>query len=203
MKKIINFYDREDFDNFINFQKIKTIGSGDEGIAYLVNNDLVIKKIINQHYDYDINAIITNDDFDLKSFAFPIELYAIDNKLVGYSSKYVPSVINEDDILTIDFDIFMKAYIQIKKDMQILNENKIIVKDLLENIVYNNKDLVAIDTCSYEKGNGIFYDSIAYLDLAIKYLLDNLFNMEEIYNEPTLEKTIIKAKKLQKELFYN
>ena len=172
---------------------LKEIGKGKEGVAYLSNDGVVIKKILNSHNNYNIDKIITTKDIDLKSFAFPINLFAVDDQLMGYTSKYIKPITKEN-VRTIDFNNFMTSYYEVKDDVKTLIANNIVMNDLLKNVIYNGKQFAIIDTCSFERRYIITHDDLSYLDLAIRDLLDDLFETDEFRSISNVEEAVKKAK---------
>ncbi len=159
MSKIINFECNSDVEMFIKKNTYKLIGSGSEGPCYLSKNNKAYKFIeYNTSSKHTLDAVITKDDINLQSFAFPDELYSVGNVLKGYRTDYIPNDLfapeNTYDIRTIptiDFSKLSKAYKVMYNDILKLSSENILIDDLPFNIIFDGDKLTAIDTCSYKR----------------------------------------------------
>ena len=157
---IRKFKTNKELTKYISGKNITLLSNVTEGTCYLGEDNKVYKIIgLDSIVDvsYNIDDIITEDDIKLKSFAFPQELFVVDNKLAGYSSEYIPdNKLKSTDysiktVATMDFNKFSRAYKTMKKDVIKLSSKNILINDLCSNIVYDGKRLVGIDTCGYKK----------------------------------------------------
>lgn len=158
---IKNFESNSDLKKFLRSKKVKLIGGNTEGNCYLGNDNIVYKTLGIEGFpkvNYDICKIITEDKVKNESFAFPKDLYLINKELTMYSADYAgKDLLNSYNlsstglILKLDFKKFSNAYKVMLKNMYKLSKDKIQVKDLPTNIVYDGNKFTAIDTCGYER----------------------------------------------------
>lgn len=109
-------------------------------------------KVFNEPIERNIDKILTVEDYDLDSFAFPITLHVFDNKLLGYNSKYVFNDLLVRDCNYIEFLPFDKledAYDVFMDDVNRLSKDKIILCNLNGNILFDGEKLVVVDTIDY------------------------------------------------------
>ena len=144
---------------FIKSHALKLVGSGSEGTCYRGKDKKVYKCLnIDRRYPYDVDKIITEEDVKLDSFAFPDELYTVDDGLIGYRTDYVKgnyfSVDNTADIeniIDLDFEKLATAYKKMLEDIKLLSKEKILVYDLPFNVMFDGEKMTAIDTCAYKR----------------------------------------------------
>ena len=88
------------FDEYLDLAKYiyerheRYLDDGSEGTVYKGVDGFAYKLMYEEPWMSDIkelnpDEIITIDDINLKSFAFPIELYLIDGRVMGSKMKYV------------------------------------------------------------------------------------------------------------------
>lgn len=167
MTRTRNFDSLEDYKRFLEKEKkcSTEIGRGGEGICYLSDSDNQVYKLITKYQlKYDIDKIITTSNTDVSQYIFPNELYAVDDQMVGYRTRYIEER-NLFDIKTIDislfkddsyFDIesFLTAYYEILKDTNKLATEGIAIHDLvLANLLFVGRHFYGIDTIGYTKVN--------------------------------------------------
>ena len=160
MTRTRNFDSLEDYKRFLEKEKkcSTEIGRGGEGICYLSDSDNQVYKLITKYQlKYDIDKIITTSNTDVSQYIFPNELYAVDDQMVGYRTRYIEER-NLFDIKTIDislfkddsyFDIesFLTAYYEILKDTNKLATEGIAIHDLvLANLLFVGRHFYGIDT---------------------------------------------------------
>ena len=190
MSNIVDFKTKKDFRNFLNSKKLSYISEGSEGKCYAstVDNDAYKVFFDEDKYfsvDYDVEKIITTDDIDLKSFAFPKELYTLNGEFKAYKTKKIDNDLfkfEEDfDLYSINFLKLEKAYLQLKKDIISLSKEGIEIYDLCFNLIFDGESLFAIDTCGYKK---VEYDvlerNISLLDYSIVNTLIACLAYEDI-----------------------
>lgn len=213
MDNIKEFKSKSSFEYYINKKITKnSLGSGTEGDCYIGKNNLAYKIIKDDNLiltQYDPDKIITEKDLKLDSFYFPIELFIVNNKVVGYTSRLVKkdlflnNYINnsfrfrvDDNYITyskeaqhemiekalfeIDFEKLKSAYAKIYNDTIILTNNNIKIIDLLNNLLFDGTNLIAIDTLNYMKSQNSS-GNIKILELTLKEQLDNLYGLA--YND--------------------
>lgn len=200
MKKsnnIITFKNLDEYNQFLRTKLLfKKLGNNSEGSCYLSYQDNLAYKILEYSLfeavsnTHKLSEIITTKDINLKSFAFPQELYSISNKLVGYKTEYItPDLFNYNDLIMkpesiyrIDFNSLKKAYDKMLKDIEKLSQENIKIVDLPCNLMFTGKRLVGIDTCFYRRENtNPIEQNINSLNESIKEIFDSwiIFNLEK------------------------
>lgn len=175
-------------DRGVNFKN--RIGSGSEGACYISKNSDLAYKILDFYKEDELNPknIITSKDIELNSFAFPITLFSVNNILEGYTAKYIKNDLIRkigDDISFINFEALIKAYYKMKKDVEKLSDEHIKIIDLYNNLLFDGKSLVGIDTCYYSREDGNLIDkNFSSLDYAVKstvspFLIYNDYEIDE------------------------
>lgn len=190
MSSIVDFKTEKDFRNFLISKKLSYIAEGSEGKCYasLVDNDAYKVLFDEDKYfevDYEVEEIITTEDIDLKSFAFPKEIYTINGQIKAYKTKKIDKdffQFEEDfNLYSINFLKLEKAYLNIKKDVISLSKAGIEIYDLCFNLIFDGENLVGIDTCGYKKVDyDVLEKNIASLDYAIINVLTVCLSYENI-----------------------
>ena len=175
----ISFKNRRSYDKYLSKYLIGPIGSGAQGTAYLTMDEGIIYKKLDLTYDAlysfkdysEARHIITVDDFDLDCFAFPIDLYSISNsQYLGYTSKYFKGDKlknnNESDY-------------RFMEDVNVLSKYDIFLYDLVQNLLYNEEQFMAIDTTNY----GLEESSYRLLKTKGDYFMANKILVEEAIGE--------------------
>lgn len=189
MRKIVEFTSYDELKKYINRKIIKQIGQGSEGECFLGKDKFVYKLFYEEEISInecslDISKIITTDEMDLDSFAFPIELYLIDGELKGYKTKYInrdlislDKIVDPDAFFDIDLDKFILAYYRMLKDIITLSNNYISIFDLSYNLMFDGKNLYGIDTCYYYKTDKYpLEDNIKAFERAIEVVFNDWLN---------------------------
>lgn len=194
---VIAFKNIDEFNQFLRTKLLfKKLGNNSEGSCYLSNQDNLAYKILEYSLfeatsnTHKLPEIITTKDINLKSFAFPQELYTISQKLVGYKTEYItPDLFNYNDlamnlesIYKIDFNLLKKAYYKMLKDIEKLSQENIKIIDLPCNLMFTGKRLVGIDTCFYRRENtNPLTHNINSLNEALKEVFDTwlMFHLEK------------------------
>lgn len=199
MKNIKEFKSRDELINYFKKNAIKFIHEGAEGKIYLTKDGEVIKympgvfepKPIDQYPD-----IIMHGDIELESFIFPKELFVLNGIIVGYREDYFKGNVM-DNLDKVDIDSLVKARKRFIEDAKVMADNKYYLFELLNNLVFDNKRLVAIDTLDYKKDNNVtLKDNISSLDYA---LLNKLgFKYPDIDVKKPFEEEIEKVYKLRR-----
>lgn len=184
---IKNFKSNKELTTFIIGKKITLLSRVTEGICYL-GEDKKVYKILGvdntTDNNYKVEEVITEDDIKLKSFAFPQELFVLDDKLVGYSADYIPNDrlgtenLNIVTVAKMDFEKFSNAYKIMQEDVDKLSSNKILMFDLPFNVIYDGNRLVGIDTCGYKK---VDYDPTEKNNDSFKFAIEGIFRL--CYND--------------------
>jgi hypothetical protein len=181
----------DDYNMQFTSHKYNKIGVGSEGACYLKNGK--VYKVLDPENDNEINTntVVTSNMLKSKHVIFPDELFVVKDKLVGYTSKYIPNdillcdptaqpITFKKSLARIDFDKLQAAYHDfIENDIREVSGNKIDMYDLCNNLMFNGEDLYAIDTCSFEKKASFNTEelidrNISSLNYALTVELDNL-----------------------------
>lgn len=157
MKKIVKFNSTEEFQAYRKCKANFFLGSGSEGSCFLGKDGLCYKDFTEGFHseDYDIESIITSDDFSSSSFLFPHTLFVVGDELVGYTSDVVKDdLMNNERMIfegidDINFDKLASAYDVLMRDAVALGEQGITIYDLPYNLMFDGEKLVAVDTCGY------------------------------------------------------
>lgn len=204
MNNIISFENSDEFRKFFYEKTVNLfylLGSGSEGCAYL-GLDGYVYKYLSSGLAINImpksSDIITANDYELDSFAFPIELYTLNDKVIGYKSKYIKNdLFKEPNFNKIDFDILLDSYYKMLKDIKIISNDNIYMFDFIGNLVFNNQNLVGIDTTAYFKKDDNTYNlNKLILELSIKKVFSNWGYKEELPTD-SFETYIRKLQKLR------
>ena len=193
--RYLYFNNSDEFQSFIKSLKIKDIGRGSEGNAFLTKD----KKVIKAFGKKDLKTeeakenIIMVQDYDISSYYFPFKLLIVNGLIAGYISDYFENNILKFNapyngrINDIDTDRLLEAYYKIKEDTKILSKDNILIEDLTFNLLFNNKKLGAIDTFGYYKdSNSTLKGNLETLDNAL--LLE--LHYHDIKYIPDYEKSI-------------
>lgn len=196
MSKIVVFKNLAEYFNYFKPKMVRVLGRGCEGVTY-TDGDAAYKMYIydypqNREYRENVDKIITSEDYDLSSFAFPEILYLVNNLLMAIKLRYVSNDIFHNwkenksiEILkSIDFDAFTNAYLKMLDDIKVLSRDKIYINDLnSKNLLFDGESLVAVDTCFYEAdSNETEKHNIQKYNIAISSFFDFL-----IKNYPELK----------------
>ena len=201
MKNIKEFKDIDEFKRFVRSNVICEFGEGSEGKVYVSKDNDVIKTMIDPIWPKKLEEfpdIIMADDMKLESFIFPKELYIVDGIIVGYKQdRFYGNIF--DGYLSSDI-LFLDKLIEARE--RFLDDTKIITAagyrlyELPRNILFNNKQLVAIDTLDYIKEDVTYQENVEIVDYAL--LLELLEIYPEIDTNNTFDKEVKKILKLKK-----
>lgn len=189
--------------------KIKQIGVGSEGKAFLVPGNKVLKVFNPGHREDEdfIKKVITTQDIQADSFLLPETIFVLNGEFYGYTSRYfgknlapfnAKDLMGPDEFITdfsepslreIDFDKIFKAREKLIEDLRLLSQERILVFDTLSNMLYDGTKFGAIDTIywSREAGN-TFDENIRRVDCSM--LIDLSFYDQTF--EPNLDETFEK-----------
>lgn len=206
---IKEFETEKDFKKFFNQKKQIKIGFGSEGVCYLGKDDLIYKRI--ESYlcsgKRDIDKIITEDDYDLEHFAFPIDIYTNPNheKLYGYNTKLFREDILQSLglIYRINPEKMIKAFYDLLEDVRVVSNDKWFLFDSINNLLYNNKSFMLIDTLDYYKmDKNTLDENIAILLKAIEIPIYMHTKNDKFCDESSIEEIASNVKKYVKEKKY-
>lgn len=187
MCDIRSFNCEDDLFRFFRKNVVSILGTGGEGACYRGYDNQAYKlfnpRISTFYCEYDPKNIVTKDDFDMESFAFPTELYVINNELRGYKSELIEgnlfsaeNISNLASIRHINFDNLSKAYYNMAKDVIELSSNKVLIEDMPFNVIFDGERLTAIDTCDYRKVDYVpLEENIASLNCSLEMLFSVWF----------------------------
>lgn len=185
MCSIKNFECYKDVDKFIKSKTFRLVNTGSEGSCFEGKDNKAYKLIeYAPEGAYLVENVITKDDINLQSFAFPEEVYTVDGVVRGYKTEYIENDLfgpsNTYNIKTMDsinFDTLSKSYKVMLKDVVELSKHNILIYDMPFNILFDNKKLTAIDTCCYKKVNDSpLEDNIKSLNCSFELLFDIWFS---------------------------
>lgn len=166
---------------YIQSRVFREVNSGSEGTCYEGRDKKIYKYLdFDTSAPYIIEEIITEEDIQLESFAFPEELYVVDDTLRGYRTKKVArdyfgdNIFDIENITEIDFAAVAKAYRRMLEDVRLLSEEKILIFDLPFNLMFDGENLVGIDTCGYKRVN---YDPLNRNIKSLNHAIEGLFKL--------------------------
>ena len=214
MKKIKRFGNISNFDNYFKKQITNNVlGYGSEGICYLGKDGLAYKKNYEDTYKYNklctynADKFITINDCETDSYAFPIELFCIKDKVRGYTSKlvqedlllnncirngfdyklkehkisYSKNAVYElilNNLMQINYKKMKKAYEKLYQDTLKISDKGIKINNLKNNILYDGEKFTVIDTSNYTKTNErVARRNISILENSLKEELEYLYNI--------------------------
>ncbi len=159
----MNFQSSVEFSEYLKKACIlqRIIGVASEGTCYSDKLRQYAYKIFHEEEApkcEDADNIITTDDIQLDSFAFPITLFTTPDDFLGYTSKLVhrdlfssEMTCSLENIRRISFDKLLKAYDKMVPDVESLSKEQIHIFDLPFNLLFDGERLTAIDTRYYTR----------------------------------------------------
>lgn len=173
----------------------KCIGEDAEGNCYLGKDEfgrLEVIKINDKETRYGIANVLLDSVYNIKSFAFPKKVYLEDGKVVAYTSRYYTDFLKPSPIdgcpFIINSELFKNGLSRFIDDLKYISELGIHINDLSYNLVFDNYNLVAINTLGYEiRDYNTFNENIKTLKEALKetfkyksnVILDMPFDFDE------------------------
>lgn len=135
---------------------MKVIGEGKEGIVYKYNDDC-IKLFHNNRNSGDLLSI--NEDkfifftqLNTQRIILPKKLlYNYNGEIAGYLMKYIESDFKLNNIRNKNIDDIIEYLGDLKKDIDILNDNDVLINDLKNSHLLYNSGFYLIDTSLYSK----------------------------------------------------
>ena len=179
----ISFKDRKSYERYLSKYLKDPIGRGGQGTAYLTKDEGIIYKKLDLVFDamYSFKSysearhIITVKDYDLDCVALPINLYSISNlQYLGYTANYFKNdkLKNKNDQSGyIDFFNIRDAYYRLMENVGVLSKDEILLCDLVQNLLYDEEQFMAIDTTDY--GNQLKGDGILLWQTGDDYFMAN------------------------------
>ena len=174
------FPNQEGLDNFLKSKSLHKISEGSEAKCYLSYVDGLAYKRISKGRTGDF---ITKDQIDLPSFAFPKDLFIVDEKVYGYRSEYIdPNLFLIDAYNPLSIVKFKKLNLQnlkraleiFAKDTDRLSKEHIQIYDMAFNLAFTGTRLVAFDTLDYFRTEK---DVTEMNRSSIDYAIKTLFNL--------------------------
>lgn len=189
MKNLKIFNTPDEIRTYIQNRKIKLIGYGVEGYAYLDRNNAVLKEVREGYaLPYD-NTIIFSNEFNLETFIFPDEVYIADDIVYGYKTRYFPNDvfcdIYRENAVEIDLLKLIKARNKAIEDIKEITELGYAIDDLVGNVLFDGEKLALIDTLCYVKDYYISVSkNIDKLNQALDYKLAKIDPLTSEWNMP-------------------
>lgn len=182
VSNIINFKEEWQVKLFIKSRALKEVGAGSEGTCYLGKDGKVYKLLEFEHAEpYVASDVVTEEEAKYDSFAFPDELYAVNNKLKGYRTRRVrqdyfagDNIFDFENIATLNLAAVSHAYKRMLLDIVGLSNQRILIFDLPFNIMFDGSTFTAIDTCGYKK---VDYDPLVENLKSLNMAMENLFRL--------------------------
>ena len=154
---------------YIQSRVFREVNSGSEGTCYEGRDKKIYKYLdFDTSAPYIIEEIITEEDIQLESFAFPEELYVVDDTLRGYRTKKVArdyfgdNIFDIENITEIDFAAVAKAYTGFTCDEGVEGFMSFLSYDLEK------------DTCGYKRVN---YDPLNRNIKSLNHAIEGLFKL--------------------------
>lgn len=185
MVKVINYNTFEDLARFIYGMHIRELGSGSEGVVYLGKDKYAYKLNYEEPWASDTrqlspNEIISKEDADLPSFAFPLEIYTVEGIIMGCKMERVKNnllstehTISYMDFFDIDIYEFYEAYKVLLEDVKKLSDLKIKLFDVANNVMYDGNKLTVVDTFYYTRED---YDTYEINLHIVEKAIELIFN---------------------------
>ena len=197
------YFTKEEFNKLWN--KLEFLEKGGEGICKRLNNKEIIKYLDSPYANLDGEKILKFKEFKSKTYLFPYKVFYIDDKLMGYITKYSRGKnLIEVPRDTIRFDKFISGVKKVENDCNILSQKGIMTFDILFNILYKNGVFYIIDTCDYEivdkDCKELYKDNISYFNYSLlEFLVKDRFykfvftskELSELYKEAENGESII------------
>lgn len=183
MYQKFNMNSKEAFLKMVSQNKVKDIGRGAEGTAYLMNNGSIMKCLDDK---YQINEerqkyLLTANDVNVDHFCLPQNIYLVDGKIIGYDAAYFKNnLFNNNNHGVIDKAMAYKiiaAREDLLDDIRKLTELKYYLYDLRGNLLFDGENFGVIDTINYIYDEKIkILTNIISMDYAILYRLNKYDN---------------------------
>lgn len=183
----MNFNSKEHLESYL--KGLKELGFGSQGVVYQDKKNNKAIKVYDLFLDgyedediYDEDEILKFNNIVNDTYVFPEDVVSINNKVVGYISKYVQGKsLYKINPLLIKLDDFTNSINPVIKDTEKLTKESIATYDIMYNIMYINKKFHIIDTDEYSYTfkdlNQLLKDNNSNFDISIKYfLVDCLFD---------------------------
>lgn len=180
----IEFKNITEYQKYLRTQHLTYLNEGSEAKCYVsIVDNLVYKNLVDSTYVkylYFSDEVITKEQVNLPSFAFPIDLHTHQNIVWGYTSEFISPdqlsgkcLISKREFLKINFNYLKKALEVLRKDTEILSGKNILINDLPFNLLFTGTRFIAIDTLSYLRmEENTLYDNLESINYAITSVFD-------------------------------
>ena len=149
---------------------MKVIGEGKEGVVYKYNDECI--KLFNSNRNSGDLLSVNEDKFifftqlNTQRIILPKQLlYNYKREIEGYLMKYIESNFNLNNIRNKNINDIIEYLYDLKKDIDILSDNDILINDLKNPHLLYNGGFYLIDTSLYSKYQ---YDNILKCDVKSK-----------------------------------
>lgn len=125
-------------------------GSGKNGSCYIVDDDILYKKL-------DLN--LCNSNFDLltgkdnDTFVFPVQSLVVDNIVKAYIMRRIYSRNLRELSLDVSVDRFIKSLDKVASDTKLISDDNILIFDLnYGNVLFDGEKINVVDCDFYTRG---------------------------------------------------
>lgn len=147
METII-FKNEQEVDDYVYNHSVQRLGSGQEGVCYLLDNGTVLKRLINKYY---LDHALQFKDYNNSSFIFARGAGLVEDDVIALFMEYVRGQSLTQHVPVEQSLKELGLHLQkLVEDIKSLSTDGIYVNDFhCGNIIYDNQDFKIIDTLSY------------------------------------------------------
>lgn len=189
-------------------RSLKELGFGSQGICYYNLKDKKVYKIFHQFFDddddeyivcYREDEILRFSHIENKTFIWPCNAIFVNGEVVGYTTPYINAQsLYKINPLVVNLDTFNSSIIAVKKDIDLISEQKVVTMDMMYNMLYNKSfSIIDVDDYTYLKDDSIDLNKKTNhnnFDMEIYYfLVDGIF--ENFVNSHSDLKELYSTKK--------
>lgn len=183
---IVNFDNQNEFEKFYRvIGKLMHISSGSEGSCFL-GTDGFVYKVFDGLDEREINpyTIYTVADICSDFIIFPEDIYVVNDKLVGYKTKYIKNDVFLNPRVLFEAEgkenLIIKAFYEMVDEIKRLAHKKIFMYELAGNLMFDGNHFYVIDTCEYQHLPKLTEEEIVALNVdTLIYALELQFMFEE------------------------
>lgn len=148
MKKI-RFENINDIKKYLNNIGVKSIYK-DDNYRYIIDNDNYYYKFYHKYLELtnDFIKLFRVDYNSFNQILFPIEIFFLGSKIIGYKCKYIRSMNIYNSNLSKD-DIYL-ARSNIIDELKRISNSRIYLYKLSDNIIFNGKDFYIGDVLCFK-----------------------------------------------------
>lgn len=182
MDRIVEIANKKHFFNYIR-NNFKTIGFGSEGTAYIIGNKVI--KILDgiQNRNYSIEEYLQFSKIKSNYIYFIKKIYIYNGKVIAVTSEKCPGKnLLRLNPLSVDINLFIKNYINLKKEVIDLSNMNINFYDVFCNCMYSKNQMGIIDTIDFSYSDEC-KDKILISNLSsiqncfLDFLIEGYFNI--------------------------